>query len=103
MLLFDALEASFRVIKLRPRQPSCCVCGDNPTITELQDYELFCGSSADDKVRVIVLYSQLMMIMIHPVKERGVKILEPKDRISCKVSYTVTTKLVDIGTVIILV
>ena len=50
LLLFDALDMTFRTIKLRPRQTSCLVCGDNPTITELIDYEQFCGAGATDKV-----------------------------------------------------
>jgi adenylyltransferase/sulfurtransferase len=32
----------FRTVKLR-RNPDCPLCGDNPTITELIDYEIFCG------------------------------------------------------------
>ena len=52
LLLFDALCGSFRTIKLRPRQPQCAVCGDNPSITALINYELFCGSRADDKVYI---------------------------------------------------
>ena len=68
LLLFDALEGMFRVIKLRPRQPHCAVCGDTPTITQLQDYELFCGSRADDK-------------------ESNLKLLDPTERISCSVSF----------------
>ena len=51
MLVYDALEGRFLTIKLRPKQQGCCVCGDNPTINKLQDYELFCGASATDKVR----------------------------------------------------
>ncbi len=39
---FDALKLKFREFKLR-RDPKCPVCGDNPTITELVDYEQFCG------------------------------------------------------------
>ncbi|XP_066481887.1 adenylyltransferase and sulfurtransferase MOCS3 [Tiliqua scincoides] len=49
MLLFDALEGHFRRIRLRPRNPDCVACGDRPTLTTLQDYEAFCGSSATDK------------------------------------------------------
>jgi adenylyltransferase/sulfurtransferase len=41
-MLFDALKMSFRELKLR-RNPACPACGDNPTITELIDYEIFCG------------------------------------------------------------
>ncbi|XP_041350607.1 adenylyltransferase and sulfurtransferase MOCS3-like [Gigantopelta aegis] len=51
LLLFDALDLSFRTIKLRPHQPTCLVCGDKPTITELIDYEQFCGARATDKDR----------------------------------------------------
>ncbi|WP_367280792.1 molybdopterin-synthase adenylyltransferase MoeB [uncultured Chloroflexus sp.] len=42
LLLYDALAMRFRELKLR-RNPSCPVCGDQPTITELIDYEQFCG------------------------------------------------------------
>src|SRR5216683_1647838 len=42
LLLFNALDMKFRELKLR-RDPKCPLCGDNPTITELIDYEMFCG------------------------------------------------------------
>ena len=42
LLLFNALETKFRELKLR-RDPQCPVCGEHPTITELIDYEQFCG------------------------------------------------------------
>jgi rhodanese-related sulfurtransferase len=40
--LYDALRMRFRELKLR-RDPECPVCGDNPTIRTLIDYEQFCG------------------------------------------------------------
>jgi adenylyltransferase/sulfurtransferase len=43
LLLVDALTMEFRTMKLR-RDPSCPLCGDNPTVTELIDYDVFCGS-----------------------------------------------------------
>jgi molybdopterin/thiamine biosynthesis adenylyltransferase/rhodanese-related sulfurtransferase len=42
MMLYDALDMKFRELKLR-RNPDCPVCGDAPTVTELIDYEQFCG------------------------------------------------------------
>ena len=42
MLLIDALSMEFREIKIR-RNPDCKLCGDNPEVTELIDYEIFCG------------------------------------------------------------
>ena len=45
LLLYDALKLSFRQLKLR-RDPQCVVCGAQPTVTELIDYEQFCGVPA---------------------------------------------------------
>lgn len=42
LLLFDALAMEFRTVRIR-RDPDCVVCGDHPTVTELIDYEEFCG------------------------------------------------------------
>ncbi len=42
MAYFDTLSMELRIHKLR-RDPACPMCGDNPTITELIDYEEFCG------------------------------------------------------------
>lgn len=47
LLLYDALSMRFRELKLR-RNPSCPVCGDHPTITELIDYEQFCGIAPEE-------------------------------------------------------
>lgn len=43
--IFDALEMEWREVALR-RNPKCPVCGDEPTQTELIDYDLFCGVTA---------------------------------------------------------
>lgn len=40
--LFDGLDMSWREVELR-RDPACPLCGDDPSITELIDYEWFCG------------------------------------------------------------
>ncbi len=42
LMLYDALHMKFRELKLR-RNPECPVCGDNPTVKELIDYQQFCG------------------------------------------------------------
>jgi adenylyltransferase/sulfurtransferase len=47
LLVYDALEMSYRDIKVR-KDPECPICGKNPTITELQDYEAFCGVISDE-------------------------------------------------------
>ncbi len=48
LLLVDALNMKFRELKLR-KNPECPVCGANPTITELIDYQQFCGIVPETK------------------------------------------------------
>jgi adenylyltransferase/sulfurtransferase len=43
LLLIDALSMEFRTVKIR-RDPNCPLCGENPTVTGLIDYEVFCGA-----------------------------------------------------------
>jgi adenylyltransferase/sulfurtransferase len=47
LMVYDALDMSFRSVKVR-KDPECPVCGKNPTITELIDYEEFCGVVSED-------------------------------------------------------
>ena len=42
LLLVDALSMTFREVRLK-KNPNCPLCGENPTVTELIDYEVFCG------------------------------------------------------------
>ncbi|MER3457738.1 MAG: molybdenum cofactor biosynthesis protein MoeB [Chloroflexota bacterium] len=48
LLLYDALQMRFEEVKLR-KNPKCPVCGENPTVTQLIDYEAFCGMPAHDR------------------------------------------------------
>jgi sulfur-carrier protein adenylyltransferase/sulfurtransferase len=43
LMIYDALEMAYRTVKVR-KDPECAVCGKNPTVTELIDYEEFCGT-----------------------------------------------------------
>ena len=47
LMIYDALEMSYRQVKIR-KDPQCAVCGENPTVTELIDYEAFCGTISDE-------------------------------------------------------
>jgi adenylyltransferase/sulfurtransferase len=48
LLIYDALDLSFQSVKLN-KNPDCKVCGENPAVTELIDYEDFCGIPAHDQ------------------------------------------------------
>ena len=47
LLLFNALDMSFEYVNLR-KNPNCKICGPNPEVTELIDYEEFCGVPGHD-------------------------------------------------------
>jgi sulfur-carrier protein adenylyltransferase/sulfurtransferase len=47
LMIYDALEMKYRDVKVR-KDPECPLCGKNPTITELIDYEAFCGTVSDE-------------------------------------------------------
>jgi len=53
LIVYDALEMTYRKIKIR-KDPNCAICGDNPTVTELIDYDAFCGAVSDAAVEAIV-------------------------------------------------
>jgi len=50
LMIYDALEMSYRSVRVR-KDPECPVCGKNPTVTELIDYEAFCGAVSEDAQR----------------------------------------------------
>ena len=62
LLLFNALAMTFRELRLR-KNPSCPVCGPNRTITELIDYEEFCGIRGEET----------------PVNTEGIAEIAPRD------------------------
>jgi molybdopterin/thiamine biosynthesis adenylyltransferase/rhodanese-related sulfurtransferase len=46
LMIYDALEMEYRKIKVR-KDPGCAICGENPTVTELIDYDAFCGAISE--------------------------------------------------------
>jgi molybdopterin/thiamine biosynthesis adenylyltransferase/rhodanese-related sulfurtransferase len=69
LLLFDALRLRFREMRLR-RDPACPVCGDNPTIDELIDYERFCGYAPAEAVQENPMNDEVPEITPAELKER---------------------------------
>lgn len=52
LMLYDALKMNFREVKFR-KNPKCPVCSDRPTITELQDYDAFCGLTRGQEEKTV--------------------------------------------------
>ena len=53
LMIYDALEMSYRTVKVN-KDPDCAVCGKNPTVTELIDYEAFCGAVSEEAEAAVV-------------------------------------------------
>ncbi len=69
--LYDALEQSWRKVKVR-KDPDCPVCGENPTVTELIDYEEFCGVPAHDgEVEIDFSDLEILPREYEEIKDRG--------------------------------
>jgi sulfur-carrier protein adenylyltransferase/sulfurtransferase len=80
LLLFNALDMKFRELKLR-RDPQCPVCGENPTITELIDYEMFCGVTAEPETNAMnpdeVTVQDMKRALDDP--KLGIKVLDVRE------------------------
>src|SRR5687768_14027683 len=50
--IYDALEMSWRQLNVR-NDPQCAICGENPTVTELIDYDEFCGAITDEAAQAV--------------------------------------------------
>jgi molybdopterin/thiamine biosynthesis adenylyltransferase/rhodanese-related sulfurtransferase len=53
LMIYDALEMSYRTVRVQ-KDPECAVCGKNPTVTELIDYDAFCGAISDEAAEAAV-------------------------------------------------
>jgi len=69
LLLFDALQMKFRELKLR-RNPNCPICGDNPSIKQLIDYEQFCGLSPGETLAAQAADGKIEEISVKDLKRR---------------------------------
>ncbi len=99
LLLFDALSMKFRELKLH-KDKSCPICGENPTITELIDYDQFCGipaaeeSTADAALEIGVEQVKQMLDAKHAFKLIDVR--EPSEYQICKIAGATLIPLGDI-------
>jgi adenylyltransferase/sulfurtransferase len=69
LMIYDALEMTYRSVKVR-KDPECPLCGKNPTITELIDYEAFCGDVTDE-AREAVAGSTITATQLKEMLDRG--------------------------------
>jgi len=69
LMIYDALEMEYRKLRVR-KDPNCALCGDNPTVTGLIDYETFCGAVSDEAAEAAVGSTISVTQLEHMLKER---------------------------------
>ncbi len=69
LMIYDALEMEYRKLKVR-KDPNCALCGEHPTVTELIDYETFCGAVSEEASEAAVGSTISVTTLSHMIKER---------------------------------
>ena len=69
LMIYDALEMEYRKLKVR-KDPNCALCGENPTVTELIDYDTFCGAVSEEAADAAADSTISVVQLEHMLKER---------------------------------
>ena len=93
LLLFDALDMTFRELKLR-KNPDCKVCGPNATVKELIDYEAFCGVAEELTPELEVTAKQLAELMS---KRSDVVVVDVREPWEYQINHINGARLIPLG------
>ncbi len=98
LLLFDAWKMKFRELKLK-KNPDCPICGTNPTITELIDYEAFCGLNLPNDAPVLeeITATELNELIKNNPE---VQIIDVREPFEVEIASIPNTKLIPLGEVV---
>jgi sulfur-carrier protein adenylyltransferase/sulfurtransferase len=99
LLLFDAWRMRFRELKLR-KNPDCPVCGDNPTIKELIDYEEFCGVTQQPETKPTM--EEITAIELKQRLDKGddIQIIDVREPHEYEIGQIPNSKLIPLGQVL---
>jgi sulfur-carrier protein adenylyltransferase/sulfurtransferase len=99
LLLFNALDMTFRELKLR-RDTQCPLCGENPTITQLIDYEMFCGITPEPETPA----QNPDEVTVHDLKKAladpklGIKVIDVREPDEYQIAHIDGVPLVPLST-----
>jgi adenylyltransferase/sulfurtransferase len=101
LLLFDAWSMKFREFKLR-KDPKCPVCGEQPTIKELIDYEEFCGMAAHQTPQPDSKLEEISATELNARRLRGdrIQIVDVREPHEFEIARIPGTKLIPLGHVV---
>ncbi|MGZ5400751.1 MAG: adenylyltransferase/sulfurtransferase MoeZ, partial [Nocardioides sp.] len=69
LMIYDALEMEYRKLRVR-KDPNCALCGENATVTDLIDYDAFCGAISDEAADAAAGSTISVTDLEHMLKER---------------------------------
>jgi adenylyltransferase/sulfurtransferase len=69
LMIYDALEMEYRKLRVR-KDPNCALCGENATVTELIDYDAFCGAVSEEAAEAAAGSTISVTQLEHMLKER---------------------------------
>jgi sulfur-carrier protein adenylyltransferase/sulfurtransferase len=93
LLLFDALDMTFKELKLH-KNPNCSVCGPNPTVTHLIDYEAFCGTEEQLGEELEVSPKALKQLVDDG---KDVVVLDVREPFEYEIAHLGNAKLIPLG------
>jgi adenylyltransferase/sulfurtransferase len=70
LVIYDALELEWRKLRVR-KDPSCALCGENPTVTGLIDYDNFCGAVSEEALDAAAGSTISVTTLEHMLKEQS--------------------------------
>ena len=100
LLLFDAWQMKFRELKLR-KDPNCPICGENPSIKELIDYEEFCGLRAQPQVESTALEEITAPELKQRIdRDQEVQVIDVREPFEYEIARIPGTRLIPLGQVV---
>ena len=100
LLFVDAWHMKFREFKLR-KDPNCPVCGENPTVTALIDYEEFCGLPAQPQEEAARLEEMTATELSQRlVRKEDLQLIDVREPFEYEIARIPGTKLIPLGQVV---
>lgn len=101
LLLFDAWQMKFRELKLR-KDPNCPVCGENPSVKELIDYEEFCGLRQQPEVAASGSTEEITASELKRRLDEGrdLQIIDVREPSEFEIARIPGTRLIPLGQVV---
>ncbi len=101
LLLFDALDMSFQTVRLR-KNPGCSICGEQPSIDHLVDYEQFCGVPTRGSYHVQGIDEiEPQEASLRIARGEPIKLLDVRDPVELQVSRLPGAKILPVGQVLL--